>query len=196
MSGSTVFDAHCLALGKLSVTWAFIDRQLNDLLRAMLGCSEGAAASIATSADSIAARIKIVRLLNGENPISSAWTLAFERLLQTLEQTARTRNRYIHDRWELTQEGLVRIDRRAATRKPQSRHPIVLEFDTEHVTDPADVEALTSTVGKLVLVLHCAIRDQEDWREKGRTFNETTLLLQAEDYEALPDAIEMLGFVS
>lgn len=193
MSGSTVFDAHCLTLGKLCVTWAFVDRQLNDLLRAMLGCSEGAAASVSTSADSVGARINIIRLLNGERPISPDWTSAFDTLLNSINNCAKLRNRFVHDRWELSDGGLVRIDRRARTKKPQSRKPIVLEFDTEYVTDPGEVENLITKVGKIIFALHCAIRDQEDWRSSDTGMIGRPLLLRAGDYDALPDAIDILG---
>lgn len=186
------FDDHCLALGKLCVAWAFIDRQLNDLVQAMLGCSAAAAASVATITDSVAGRSKITRLLNAERPISDAWTDAFHTLLKELDRVAQLRNRLVHDRWELTSEGLIRIDRRASTRKAQSRKPIVLEFDTEHATRPEEVTELISEIGKIAFVLHCALRDQEDWRREA-TLVEPPLLIRAGDLEALPDAVQLLG---
>lgn len=186
------FDDHCLALGKLCVAWAFIDRQMNDLVQAMLGCSQAAAASVSTIADSVAARTKIIRLLNAERPISVLWTDAFDTLLKELDRASQTRNRFIHDRWELTPAGLVRIDRRASARRSQSRKPVVLDFDTEHATPPEAVEALTATIGKIAFGLHCALRDQEDWR-RASLLASPPLLIRAGDLEALPDVIQLLG---
>jgi hypothetical protein len=121
VSATTISDTHCLALGRLCVAWAFVDRQLNDLIQYMIGCSDASAASIATVADGTASRCNLIKLLNHERPISEGWTAALHKLISEIQEVAQVRNRYVHDRWELTDDSIVRIDRRAAARKGQSR---------------------------------------------------------------------------
>ncbi len=189
MSDPGIFEAHCLALGRLCVAWATVDRQLNDLLSALIGCSPAATACITTTVDGVAARCDIMGRLAYENPVSDEWPSLFVRLLTNVNVLAGKRNRYVHDFWGYTRGTLVRMDRRAFAKRPQSRQPVQLTYDAEHVTPPGEVDRLTEEIGKTAFILHAALRDLKDWRGPHRFRVSPPLLQRAFDLADVPDVL-------
>lgn len=190
MSDPAIFEAHCLALGRLCVAWATIDRQLNDLLGAMIGCSPAVTACITTGTDSVTARCEILGRLAHEDPVSEDWPQLFAKLLKRVGEQAGKRNRYVHDFWGLSKGTLVRMDRRAFAKKPQSRQPMKIVFDTEHVTPPDEVDQLTEEIGKTAFMLHAALREVRDWRSEHRWRVSPPLLRRAFDLDDVPDVLK------
>jgi hypothetical protein len=192
VSDPAKFDAHCMALGKLCVAWAIVDRQLNDLLGALLGSSPTATACLASTVDAVGARCDIMRRLIHEDPLTEEWvTLCTKMLVTVSDDLAARRNRYVHDYWSLTEGTLVRLDRRVIAKRPQSRQPVKLSFDSEHATPPDAIERLTEEIGQMVFLLHVAARDVRDWK-KHRFRPTPPLLCRA---YALPDLPDMLKTV-
>ena len=190
MSDPDIFEAHCLALGRLCVAWATVDRQLNDLMGALIGCSPAATASITSTADGVSARCDILARLAYENPVSEDWPELFGKLVQRVTQLSAKRNRYVHDYWAFTKGTLVRMDRRASAKRPQSRQPVKLTYDTEHVTAPGEVDRLAEEIGKTAFILHAALRDVRDWRGPHRWRVSPTLLGRALDLADVPDVLK------
>lgn len=189
MSDPAIFDAHCMALGRLCVAWATIDRQLNDLLGAMIGCAPATTACITTGTESVSARCDIMTRLVHIEPLSDAWASNVKKLLNHVSgDLAPKRNRLIHDYWSFADGTIVRLDRRASTAKQQSRKEIELTYDTEHVTPPDEVDKLTERVGQAAFLLHCAIRDVRDWKEH-RWRVSPPLLSRAFDLPEVPDVL-------
>ena len=124
-SSPQIFERHMLALGRLCVVWAFVDRLLNELIQAFLGCTAGQAATIGTEADTAAARCKMLKNFAHEGPPGEEWRGAFDRLMNCLlDDEGPKRNRYIHDYWTSASGKLERMDRaEAAVKKPQSFQP-------------------------------------------------------------------------
>jgi hypothetical protein len=143
-------------------------------------------------ADSVAARCNIMRPLVREKPISDEWVDAFGVMLAQIEALAKSRNRMVHDRWELAGGSVIRVDRRAFTKRPQSRQPVSVEFDTEHVTQPGEVDELTAKVGRMAFLVHCALRDLEDWLQQGLQVS-PPLLIRAHDLPQIPDVLQLIA---
>lgn len=189
MSDPAIFDTHCMALGRLCVAWATIDRQLNDLLGAMIGCTPATTACITTGSESVSARCDIMRRLVHLEPLDEAWAGHVKKLLDLVSNDlAPKRNRLIHDYWSFSDGTIVRLDRRALTAKPEAKAQIELTYDTEHVTPPDEADNLTERVGQAAFMLHCALRDVRDWKEH-RWRVSPPLLSRAFDLPQVPDVL-------
>jgi hypothetical protein len=179
------FGHHMLALGRLCITWAFLDRQLNDALTELLGCSAAQAACIANEATDVAERCRILKTLCYVDGPGGEWRETFERLLNRIEnELAPLRNRYVHDYWKLTDEALERMDRRARLGKPQSFQEKQITFDTTHVTPHNEVGDFSVKVAIAMSGLHFALLDLTNWR--AGSFPERPRLLAWAQAEKLP----------
>ena len=153
-----------LALGRLCVVWAYIDRLLNDLIQAFLGCSHGQAAIIGTEADNASARCRMLQKLAVEASPDDEWRDLFLALMKRLlDEQGPKRNRYIHDYWTASNGSLERMDRRAAVKRLQARQPPQPVFNTWQVTPPEDVEHLSVDLTITALALQTAIKDVSAW---------------------------------
>ena len=183
-------EGHYTALGRLCVAWAVLDRQLNDLLAILLGCSSAAAACIASSNDAVAPRCEMMRKLVYEKPRDVEWIGLFVNLMNLISQDlASKRNRFVHDYWSFTEGTLKRLDRRANISRAQSRTPIALAWDTEHVTAPDEVDLLRGRIEDASFRLHCAQRDLETWAQ-GERLAGPPLLARTRDHFALQDSLQ------
>jgi hypothetical protein len=189
----TPYEAHCMALGNLCVVWATIDRQLNDLMAALIGCSPAATACIASAADTVGARCNIMRNLVHEDPINEEWAKLFVKMLTSISgDLAARRNRFVHDYWGFTEGTIVRLDRRATAKRQQSRAPIKLIYDTEHVTPPGAVAALSKEISQMSFILHSALRDVQDWKGAHRSHASPPLLNRAYGLISVPEMLEII----
>lgn len=69
----TPFAAHMIALGRLCVTWSYMERLLNDILPPVLGCSDAQAAVISTEMPSTSAICKMLKTLAYADAPSTEW---------------------------------------------------------------------------------------------------------------------------
>lgn len=179
---SPVFVAHMLALGRLCVISAYVDRLLTDLIQVFLGCTDAQAAIIATQNDRTASRCKMIKSLAAENSPGKAWLAALNGLIDHLFICGEKRNRYVHDQWSVESGSLARKDRRASVKKPQSHGEPKLVFDTKHVTPPEDVTDLAVLYAITAFCLHGAKKDLEAWKQSGQLPTPSLLLLTARDH--------------
>lgn len=162
-------DRHALSIGNLCMTWAALDRILDDLFEPLLQCSSAQVASIITNLENVSARCDILkRLLVNEAP-SEAYREWLTALLDRVSgELSPLRNRYVHDHWTVNNLEIVRTDKRAQIGKAQSRQPLTLRFDTRHVTDPKDVDNLTHRITLVLAMLAFAENDLRIWRHRGQ----------------------------
>ena len=169
VTGSTPdFERHMTELGRLCVVWAYIDRLLNDVIQAVLGCTHGQAASIGTEANNVASRCRLLRLLIVEATMPDDWRDAFLALLKRIGAQGEMRNRYVHDYWTLAEGTLEMMDRRAFVRTPQGQEAPHLVFNTWQATPPGDVHNLCVDLTLTALCLQTSIADLTTWRREGQ----------------------------
>ena len=189
MSDEAMFDAHCLALGRLCVAWAVINRQLNDLLGALTRATPAAVACITSSIDAVGSRCEMVRKLGYEDPISPEWAQLLDKTTIHIAQELAPRcNRYVHDYWCVDEGALRAPDRRARVRRAQSRQPIDLTFDVDQVTPTDAVDQLRTEVGQATFMPHAALRDAQMWRQH-RTRAVPPLICRAYDLRDVSDVL-------
>lgn len=158
---------HMLALGRLCVVSAYVDRLLTDLIQVFLGCTDAQAAIIGTENDKAAARCNIIKKLAAEASPSPEWRVALDQTIKRLLSYGEKRNRYVHDCWSLTSGSLERLERRATVRKPQSFELSELTFDTRHVTPPDEVTDVAVQYAITAVCLLGATKDLETWKLEG-----------------------------
>ncbi len=158
-----------LALGRLCIVWAYIDRLLNDLIQAFLSCTHAQAAIIGTEADNAAARCRMLQNLAMEASPTDEWRDVFLALMKRLlKDQGPKRNRYVHDYWTVASGTLERMDRRASVKSAQAHQPRKLVFNTWQATPPEEVENLTVDLTITALALQTAIADLTTWKREGR----------------------------
>jgi hypothetical protein len=161
-------DAHALALGQLCMSWAVLDSYMDKILGHLLSVEDAKVSAITTSAGDISQRCEIIkRLVVIENP-GTAWRDWLIALVNRVSgELAPTRNRYIHDSWHIHDLKLIRVEKRGKVGKSQSRADVQFTYDTEHVTDPIEVEKLRLRVNLVFAMLAFAEMDLRVWRHNG-----------------------------
>lgn len=161
-------DRHALSIGRLCMTWAALDRTVDDLFEPILQCSAAQVASIITNIENISGRCDILKRLLVNDAPSEDYRVWLAGLLGRVSgELAPLRNRYVHDHWTVTNLEIVRLDKRAKIAKPQSRERDTLLFDTRHVTDPDDIDKLTARITLVLAMLAFAEYDLGVWRQTG-----------------------------
>lgn len=151
------------------MAWSVIDHYLDKLLERLVNAPADKISAITTSASDTSQRCEMIkRLIVIENP-GTEWRDWLIGLINRISgELAPARNRFIHDSWHIKDLKLIRIERRGKVGRPQSRTDITYSFDTQHVTDPKDVEKLLMKVGLLIAMLAFADYDLGVWRKDDR----------------------------
>lgn len=119
---------HAMNLGQLCMSWAALDRVIDDLFEPLLDCSAAQVASIVTNVDNISARCDILKRFLHLEPVGDEfreWLVAV--LNRVSNELAPLRNRYIHDHWSVKLDAIVRTDKRAV-REPGARYATPKEY--------------------------------------------------------------------
>ena len=163
------YDKHAHSIGQLCITWAILDSEVDSLFAPLLECSEAQVASIVTNVDTLGTRCDILKRLITHAAPSPEYRKCIVGILNRVSgELAPLRNRYVHDKWSITHEEIVKIDKRAKIGKPQSRADEVLSFNTEEVTPTELVDKLTSRVRLVFSALHWIAYDLRHWRRTGQ----------------------------
>lgn len=172
----TPFAYHMLAIGRLCVTWALLDRYLSDCVAILLDCSAAQAACITTETRDVSERCRLLKTLSYLEAPSKEWRSVFERVLDHISNTlGPKRNRYVHDYWKPTGAALERISRIAKIAKPQAFKEKELTFETTHATPYNEVDDFTARLTVTLSGLHLALIDLRNWRA-GRALESPLLL--------------------
>lgn len=162
------------------MAWAALDCLLDDLFEPLLECSTSQVASLMTNVESIGSRCEMLkRLAICEIPESEyrSWLIAV--LERVRSELAPLRNRYIHDRWSVNDQEIVRTDKRAKVRKDQGIRPASLSYDTKHVADPMEVDRFTHRVHIVMTGLSFARLHLHSWRTRKFPLTLDPLMLPA-----------------
>jgi hypothetical protein len=161
-------DQHALSLGQLCMAWATLDGLIEALFEPLLACTPLQVSSILTNMDSIPSKCEVAkRLITNELPAGEYrdWVIAI--LARIVSEIAPLRNRYVHDHWEISQDGTVRIDKRAKIGKPQAHQATTLTFNSKHVAAPGEVDALRDKIGLMIVIISDVGRNLRAWRHRG-----------------------------
>lgn len=160
---------HARAIGELCMSWAALDNAVDSLLEPLMNCDRAVAASIAAATDRLESRIGIIRRLLVYRELDGPWREWVEGLFKRItDELGPLRNRYVHDQWRLKSGTILKIDKRAAIRKPQSRQPDRLVYDTSDVTPTEAVDRLRTYIDTVLFAMQFAVTDLETWRTTGR----------------------------
>jgi hypothetical protein len=173
-------DTHALSLGHLCITWAVLDRAVDALFEPLLQCSDSQRASLVTDMENISSRCNtLTRLLviEAPSPAYRDWLTALLNRVRT--ELAPIRNRYIHDLWRVSSEEIIRLDKKAKSKKPQSHHNIEIDYDIKTVTPPDEVDKFNLRVTLVMTMLLFAEFDLVRWRQTGRPLKPHSEYLEA-----------------
>lgn len=177
---NAAITAHEIHLGRLCISWAALDHELDSLFRPLLQCSAEQIAALVGNIDNTAARCEMLRRLIFVEAPSEPWREWFVGLIDRItNELGPMRNRYIHDAWSVFSQPLVRRDRRALVKQAQSRQPPKLVFNTEHVAEPGEVERFTSAVSTVLAAVAFAAIDLRRWRQTGKPLEPEPRLIPA-----------------
>ncbi len=165
----TTYAAHMIALGRLCVSWAYMERLMNDILPTLMGCSEKQGAVIATETSTTVGRCQLLANLAYADAPSADWRDRFVDLMNYIRNDlAPPRNRYIHDYWTLSEGAMERLDQRVKIAKADSFQIKELTYNSWHTAKPGEIDDLATKVTIVILTLHFVRSDLHEWRESGR----------------------------
>jgi hypothetical protein len=140
----SVIEDHAQALGLLCIYWATLDNALFGLLAAYLNSDPVGLAVRAPDVSTLCEQIRKLAHVSGPD---GEWRECLIRILNMIQgELAETRNRYVHDDWEISAEGMTRIDRRPKLQKPQAFQQVQLISNFKTVVPVEWVRQLTGRV--------------------------------------------------
>jgi hypothetical protein len=130
------YDRYMLAIGRLCAAWAILDREINALLKELLKISDAQVACLATEMNDVAPRCRLLKTLSYTVPAPTQWKEAMSNLSGVImNHISPQRNRYVHDYFSISDDALIKFDRRVKLSKISSFSDLTLHFDiTESVT--------------------------------------------------------------
>jgi hypothetical protein len=166
-TGADVMEEHAIALGLLCIYWATLDNAVAELLNNYLNSAPIGAAVVAPD---ISTRCEQVRKLAHVSGPSGEWRECLLHILNMIQgEMAEARNRYVHDDWNISEAGMVRIDRRPKLKKPQAREAVQLITQTETVVPSEWIYQLTNRVVDTMVAIAFMTIDIRRWRKEGLT---------------------------
>lgn len=166
LTGADIINEHALALGQLCIYWATLDQAILELISEFSGSKVLATAMAAPDTSSRCEQLRKLAYTNGPD---GPWR---ESLITVINKTqgelAETRNRYIHDDWDLSKSGMIRIDRRPKLNRPKARAPIQLTADTRSVVPVERVRFVGERVVETMLAFTWFGIDLRRWKKEGQ----------------------------
>ena len=160
-----LWDEQATALGTLCLMWAVVDKRLEQCLHQLLNIPKSKVASITTSMNDVSSRCDVLKRLVYIEAPSLDWREEFCTLVTHVSgYLAETRNRFVHDIWEIANGAMTRTDKRVQLKKPQSFQPKVLTHGLKIITPPRDVLKLVAEVTVASECLKEAAIDLVYWR--------------------------------
>jgi hypothetical protein len=180
-----LIEEHAQALGMLTIYWATLDSALTNLLAAFLNSHPQALAVRGPDISTLCEQVRRIAHTSGPD---GQWRACLIRILNMVQgELAETRNRYIHDDWEASEEGITRIDRRAKLQKPQSHQPVQLISDFRTVVPVEWVNLLTGRVVQTMEAVALMTISLRLWRLKGQSAGPPPLALELSNCTPLAD---------
>lgn len=162
-------DRHLLALGRLCVAWAVMDRKLTDVASVLIGRGPIVTAAIFPGAENMTPRSEAIKkLIVVEAPGDVEWQKQLTSLVKDVAgRLARRRNRLTHDEWFQTENELVRIQW-AARIDAQEDGSSRLNAGQRTNENPDEVEGFVKEIERAAYQLSLAAITLSRWRREGQ----------------------------
>lgn len=157
-------------VGNLCFAWSGLELGLDKLIRGITAFPNNDVAD--TFLINIDARDKtrIAAGLGFLRKPSDEWFEILKWCLDQIDNDLRTRrNRFVHDLWHVSAQGIKQIGRKTGFRKPQANKELEYYIETERSTEAKDIQELLEDVQKMIFRLEflwlAGRRDGARWRE-------------------------------
>jgi hypothetical protein len=128
------------AVGELCSVWSAIDLFLDRFITSLLNIKDKQIASALLNNIDSREKIKIVLSISYIRRLSDEWFETLKWCLDKIDGQLRAqRNRYVHDSWHVSNEGVRRIQNKTGFRKNKSKK---LELYTEVINKASEKEIL------------------------------------------------------
>lgn len=161
-------NAFMVALGRLTIYWGTLDRELSHVVAPLVGATEAQGACISTEIPDVSGRCRLIKSLSYAIDAPQNWRDDVATLANRISNDlGPKRNRYIHDVWVEDRTAMKKIDRRAKVIRAQSFQAPQLRFDTHERLTVDDIDTLA------VKIIHDATNlatmrfDLESWQQHG-----------------------------
>ena len=171
MSDEAMFDAHCLALGRLCVAWAEFDRNITNLASVLIGQGPEITACLFPGSENLKPRCESIKKLVAFAPPGGRpeWRDGITAIVsRAMMELASQRNRYIHDLWMDGSEGVVRLDTTTRLRRPQSHAAHEVVFGTWYQDETPLIVDLTIELDRITEQLLMIVVTIADHQREGR----------------------------
>lgn len=119
--------------------WSAIDRQITDLMMHILETGPDQAAILNTGLCDLAPRCTVIERLLIVSSYEEDWVDWLCSMIAIIrDELGPSRNRYVHDQWQVGVDAMRKIDTRAKLRKPKAFSRKTIGYD-----EPADVAIAT-----------------------------------------------------
>lgn len=173
---------HQTAIGSLCMGWAFVDRELNYLIQAMLDSTYDDAHAIGTSLDSVAGRCNLLRDLASMHAPSNEWRAQLRRLLSHVQgPMASKRNRIVHDHWipSGTTDVAFKMNRQLKTEVDAKGEVKRIFYDTIEEMTLVEILMFNRDVLQAGIAISAAARDMRRFKAEGK-FEDTSWFLTSD----------------
>ena len=161
-------NAFYLSLGRITIYWGTLDRELALLLEALLGTTESQTACLCNELPDVASRCRLIKSLSYTLDVPQVWRNDLASLCNRLaNDISPLRNRYMHDIWVEDRTAMRKIDRRAKITKAQAFKNPELRFDTEERITVDDLDTLAMKIFHDATNLATARFDIEYLKQEG-----------------------------
>lgn len=131
------------ALGRITLYWATLDRELAALIQAFLRTTDAQTACLCNELPDVASRCRLIKSLSYSLDLPQIWRGDLTTICNRISnEIAPLRNRYTHDMWVEDRTAMLKIDRRAKVAKPQAFKEPELRFNTEERITVDDIATL------------------------------------------------------
>jgi len=150
--------------------WAFVDRELNYLIQAMLDSTYEDAHAIGTSLDSVAGRCNLLRDLASIHAPNKEWRAPLRRLLSHVQgPMASKRNRIVHDHWipSGTSDVAFKMNRQLKTEVDAKGEVKRIFYDTVEEMSLVEIVGFNRDVLQAGIAISAAARDMRKFKAEG-----------------------------
>lgn len=152
-------------IGDLCLHWAAFDQKIDRLFEIFLQIDATKVACIVASMDNFRARCETLKRLIINEPPSDKWADFLPAVLDFASaKMAPLRNRFVHDVWLKTDNGVMRVDKRAVAQKPQAGQRDEIRFNLHFPSDIGDIHTLTACVWNMSNIFDFIHHDLQKWR--------------------------------
>ena len=138
---------HAIALGAVCIHWAHLEIFLDWLLDSMLGIEDRLIFQTLAHNIDFREKLQIVAGLGFLKKPNERWFEVLKISTDQIDNDLRNRrNRFIHDRWGITDDGIKKIQLQTGTKKPQAFQPEQYYTQTETLVKDESVWQLSEDI--------------------------------------------------